>query len=296
MAIYPVIMCGGSGVRLWPASRPGRPKQFTPLVGEYSSFQNTVRRVAAIPGAAEPVIVAGVSHAERLRSQLAGVGLSATLLLEPEARDSAAAMAAAAAFVAARDPQGVLVVVAADHHIPDDAAFRAAVIVAARAAMQGAIVTLGVKPTFPSTAYGYIRAGTAGGEVRPVLAFVEKPDEATAAAHVAAGYLWNSGNFIVRADRLLEELAAHAPAVRTSAQRAVAEMVADGRLGESFRAAPKISIDYAVMEKTDRAAVLPVDFAWSDLGAWDAILAASDRDDRGMRAWARRCSTTPTAA
>jgi mannose-1-phosphate guanylyltransferase / mannose-6-phosphate isomerase len=281
MAIYPVIMCGGSGVRLWPASRPGRPKQFTPLVGQYSSFQNTVRRVAGIEGAAEAVIVAGVGHGERLRSQLAGIGHSATLLLEPEARDSAAAMAAAAAFIAARDPQGVMVVVAADHHIPDEAAFRAAAATAARAALDGAIVTLGVKPSFPSTAYGYIRPGDAAGEVRPVLAFVEKPDEATAAAHVAAGYLWNSGNFVVRADRLLEELSAHAPAVRASVERAVAELTADGRLGQSFRAAPKISIDYAVMEKTARAAVLPVDFTWSDLGAWDAILAATDRDTQG---------------
>src|SRR4051812_13206020 len=149
MAIYPVIMGGGAGVRLWPASRPGRPKQFTPLVGELSTFQNTIRRVAGIAGAAEPIVVAGVSHAERLRSQLAGVGLSATLLLEPEARDSAAAMAVAAAFVAARDPAGVLVVVAADHHIPDEAAFQAAALTAARAAADGAIVTLGVKPSFP---------------------------------------------------------------------------------------------------------------------------------------------------
>lgn len=281
MTIYPVIMCGGSGVRLWPASRPSRPKQFIRLIGERSIFQQTVLRVAGIAGAQAPLIVAGLGHAEAIRDQLAEIGVEAHLLLEPEARDSAPAMAAAAAWVAVRDPGAVMVVVASDHHIPDDDAFRAAAETAAQAAGGGQIVTLGVRPTAPSTAYGYIRAGEASGPVKPVAAFVEKPEAQVAAAHVAAGFLWNSGNFIVRADRLLSELAEHAPDVRRSAEIAVAEAGEASELGPAFRGAPKISIDYAVMEKTRHAAVLPVDFHWSDVGAWDAVLPALPRDGRG---------------
>lgn len=283
MGVNPVIMCGGSGVRLWPASRPSRPKQFIRLIGDRSIFQRTVLRVAGITGAGAPLIVAGVGHAAAIRAQLAEIGVTADLLLEPEARDSAAAMGAAAAWVSARDPDGVLVVVASDHHIPDDAAFCAAVdvAVATAAAGQRQIVTLGVRPAGPSTAYGYIQAGEAPGAVKPVAAFVEKPNHETAVAYLASGYLWNSGNFIVRADRLLEELAAHAPLVLGAVIQGVADADGEGRLGDAFRAAPKISIDFAVMENTRHAGVLPVDFAWSDLGAWDAILPASDRDDDG---------------
>ncbi|MDO8408721.1 MAG: AGE family epimerase/isomerase [Phenylobacterium sp.] len=282
MAIYPVIMCGGSGSRLWPASRPSHPKQFLPLVGARSMFQETVLRVVDLGQAGDMVIVAGIAHAEMIAAQLGEIGVSATVLLEPEPRDSAPAMAAACAWIAGRDAEGVAIVVAADHHMPDGAAFRAAALTAVDAARQGQIVTLGMRPDGPSVAYGYISPGEATGPVRPVQAFVEKPDAATAQAYIEAGYLWNSGNFVVAADVLMAELDAFAPAIAEAARAAVSTCAAgQSVLAETFRTAPKISIDYAVMEKTRRAAVLPVDFAWSDLGAWDAVWQASDKDARG---------------
>lgn len=284
MARYPVIMCGGAGVRLWPASRAARPKQFIPLIGERSLFQETALRVASIEGAVELVIVAGVAHAPALKEQLAAINVSATILLEPEPRDSAAAIAAACAWIEARDKDGVAIVVASDHHVPDADAFRAAAASAARAAEQGVIVTMGVAPTAPNTAYGYIDPGEAQGNVRKVSAFVEKPNAATAQDYVAKGYLWNSGNFVARASVMLAELDRHAPDVAAAARAGVAQAKArDGvhTLGDAFRAASKISIDYAVMEKTERAAVIPVSFAWSDLGAWDAVWSGSAKDGDG---------------
>ncbi len=283
MAVYPVIMCGGSGTRLWPASRPARPKQFVPLTGARSSFQDTVLRVIGLTDAAPPLIVAGIAHQASILAQLTELGVEGMLLLEPEGRDSAAAMAAAAAWINLRDPLGVAVVVSADHDVPDDAAFRAAVEVAIVGARAGSIVTLGVRPTSPSPAYGYIHAAEGAG-ISPVVTFVEKPDVPTAKAYVDAGYLWNSGNFVVATSVLAEELSTHAPQTYAAAQAAVGDgRVSDGVLvlGDAFRTAPKTSIDYAVMEKTKRAAVLPVEFAWSDVGAWDAVWAASSKSDAG---------------
>jgi len=278
MTLYPIIMCGGAGTRLWPASRPSRPKQFIALAGNRSLFQDTVNRVSDLAGDdGKVVVIAGLSHREAIETQLAEIDVSGQILLEPEARDSAAAMAAAALWVQQRDPQGIIVFVASDHYIPDDAAFRSAAIEAASAAAQGRIVTLGVKPTEPSSAYGYIKPEGPG--LSAVASFHEKPQPDAARAFIEAGYLWNSGNFIVSATTLIEELAAHAPAVLAAASSAFA---ADGptatvvTLGEGFRSAPKISIDYAVMEPTQRASVLEVDFAWSDLGAWDAIAASGE--------------------
>lgn len=283
MAVFPVVMCGGSGTRLWPASRPTRPKQFVPLTGSLSSFQDTVLRVLGLDDSARPLIVAGIAHRDSIQAQLAAIGIEADLLLEPEARDSAAAMAAAAAWIEDRDPEGVAVVVSADHDVSNAAAFRAAVNQAVAGARAGRIVTLGVRPTSPSSAYGYIRP--AGGEgVQPVLAFVEKPDAATAATYLSQGYLWNSGNFVVGASVLAAELDAHAPEVLAAARSGLASAASEDAvqiLGDGFRQAPKISIDYAVMEKTQRASVLPVSFDWSDVGAWDAVLEASPRDVEG---------------
>ncbi len=271
MALYPVIMCGGAGTRLWPASRPSRPKQFLALAGERSLFQETVARCAPLAsGAGRLIVVAGVQHAGWIDRQLADLGVEATVLLEPEPRDSAPAMAAAAAWIARHDPEGVAAFVASDHFIPDHDAFRRAVREAAGAAEAGRIVTLGVRPRSASSAYGYIKP--AGRGLSAVETFVEKPDEATAEAHIGAGYLWNSGNFIVSAQTLVEQLRRHEPEVLTAAQAALPEGEAT-TLAEVFRTAPKISIDYAVMEKTDVASVLEVDFEWSDLGAWDAIAA-----------------------
>ncbi|MCI3132720.1 AGE family epimerase/isomerase [Phenylobacterium aquaticum] len=280
-------MCGGSGTRLWPASRPVRPKQFVPLTGERSSFQDTVLRVLGLDCAARPLIVAGVAHRDVILSQLAEIGVEADLLLEPEARDSAAAMAAAAVWIKDRDPEGVAVVVSADHDVPDAVAFRASVNQAVAGARAGRIVTLGVRPTSPSNAYGYIRPSSGEG-VQAVLAFVEKPDVATAEIYLSEGYLWNSGNFVVAASVLAAELEAHAPEVLAAARTGLAGAETYGVvqvLGDGFRKAPKISIDYAVMEKTDRASVLPVAFDWSDVGAWDAVLDASPRDVEGNAAF-----------
>ncbi len=278
MALFPVIMCGGAGTRLWPASRPSRPKQFIPLAGNRTLFQETALRVG--PLAAEGgqlIIVGGVRHRSAIVEQLEEIGLSAHLLLEPEARDSAPAMAAAAAWVAVRDPRGVLAFVASDHHVPDHKAFQAAMRAASGAAGDGRIVTLGVRPNEPSSAYGYIRPGGRG--LSEVQQFVEKPDRNLAAAYIADGYLWNSGNFIARADVLLDEMARYAPGVVSAARAALpAAGGAVEILTAAFSEAPKISIDYAVMEKTQLASVLEVDFAWSDLGAWDSIAATGEGD------------------
>jgi mannose-1-phosphate guanylyltransferase/mannose-6-phosphate isomerase len=285
MKIYPVIMCGGSGTRLWPLSVPERPKQFIPLVAERSSFQSTVQRLAAIKDAVTPLVIAGLAHADWIRLNLAAIGATADILLEPEPRDSAAAVAVAAAWVAARDPDGVIAIVAADHHVPDAEAFARAVETAALAAAEGWIVTLGVRPDAPATAYGYIAAAEPiAGPVLAVSRFVEKPDLERAKAYVDSGYLWNSGNFIARASTLLAAFDAFAPTVGDGARRGVETASATpvgAVLGAAFLDAPKISFDYAVMEKADRVAVLPVSFAWSDLGAWDAIWTASARDGLG---------------
>lgn len=273
MTIYPVIMCGGAGSRLWPASRPGRPKQFLALTGSHSLFQSTVLRVAPLASDGRVIVVAGAGHADAVATQLAEVGVEAIVLLEPEARDSGPAMAAAAAFIEALDPDGVAAIVASDHHIPDAGAFRDAVRTAAAEAVNGRIVTLGVTPIFPSSAYGYICPSGPG--LAPVSRFVEKPDPETAARYLAEGYLWNSGNFIVGARALMEELALHAPGIAEHARASLPDHGETGpviRLGDAFRSAPKISIDYAVMEKSSRTSVLPVDFAWSDVGAWDSVM------------------------
>ncbi|MNJ32292.1 Mannose-1-phosphate guanylyltransferase RfbM [compost metagenome] len=275
-------MCGGVGSRLWPASRPSRPKQFIPLSGNRSLFQETVLRVAPLAtDGGRIIVIGGVGHRGVILEQLHEIGVEAQVLLEPEARDSAAAMAAAAAWTAAADADGVNVFVASDHHIPDYEAFREAVRHAGRGAAEGRIVTLGVRPTEPSEAYGYIHAAQPG--LAPVRQFVEKPDRQTARGYIDSGYLWNSGNFILAARVLLSELAHHAPDVGSAARAAVEEAghAAVVTLGPSFKSAPKISIDYALMEKTPLSWVLPVDFRWSDLGSWDAVAATGEGEIGG---------------
>ena len=280
--LYPVIMCGGAGTRLWPASRPSYPKQFLPLTGERSLFQDTVLRVAPLAeGGGRLIIVGGVRHATLIRDQLAELGVDAVVLLEPVARDSAAAMVAAAVWSEARDPEAINLFVASDHFIPDHAAFQDAARLAAAGAATGDIVTLGIRPLHPSPAYGYIRPTGPG--LSRVEAFVEKPDSATAQTYIDAGYLWNSGNFIVRARTLLDEIQSEVPdilsAVRAASQAASGDDVRT--LGPDFARSPAVSIDYAVMEKTRRASVLAVDFDWSDVGAWDSV-AETGRGDLGQ--------------
>lgn len=285
VSIYPVIMCGGAGTRLWPSSRPNRPKQFIALHGQYSLFQNTALRAARLLDAGgNLVVVCGLHHEPFIVEQLAEIGLKAQVILEPEGRDSAPAMTAAALWTSRVDPVGVNAFISSDHYLPDNDAFYVATLQAAEAARVGRIVTLGVQPTSPSSAYGYIKP--AGEGLSEVESFVEKPDEATAQQFIDQGLLWNTGIFIARSDVFLEEVSKFAPTVIDAVKKALGkEPVVDALdsplyLAPSFAAAPKLSIDYAVMEKTRRASVLHVDFEWSDLGAWDAVAAtmANDQD------------------
>jgi mannose-1-phosphate guanylyltransferase / mannose-6-phosphate isomerase len=287
--ILPVILCGGSGTRLWPASRESMPKQFTPLVDPTTStFQATIRRVADPAVFARPTVIASAESRFIVAEQLAQTGIAADILLEPERRDSAAAVAVAALHGARRGPETVVLVMAADHVIEDAVAFARAAREAALGARLGQIMTLGITPTRPATEYGYIRTGGALPDapgLERVERFVEKPDAAGAERLIVEGALWNSGYFLFRADVMLAEMEAHAPEVLEAARAALANAITDldfVRLeAVSFARAPKTSIDYAVMERTTRAGVLPVSFAWSDVGTWDAVWGVLERDAQG---------------
>jgi mannose-1-phosphate guanylyltransferase/mannose-6-phosphate isomerase len=284
-SLHPVILCGGAGARLWPASTPARPKSFLALTGARTLLQETALRVAAIPAARPPIVIASASHADLVGEQLGEIGVAHCLITEPGGRGSAPAIAAAALEIVAADPDGVALVVASDHHVPDAAAFADGVAGAIAAAGSGALVTFGIKPTAPSGAYGYILPGAAlEGEARTTSRFIEKPDASQAAGLIVAGWLWNSGNFLFRADVMLDEVRAREPELLRAVARARDEGVRDGAalaLGAAFLDAPNLAIDVAVMERTSRGAVLGVDYAWSDLGAWDAILAAAPHDGAG---------------
>lgn len=266
--VLPVILCGGSGTRLWPSSRESMPKQFARLVNaDETTFQATARRVADPNVFAQLAVIAAADSRFIVAEQLAQAGISGQIILEPEARDSAAAVAVAALHAARIDAEQVVLVMAADHIIGDTAAFTTAVRAAARGAKAGYTMTLGVEPTRPATDYGYIRRGPElieAPEAYAVDRFVEKPDMAGAESLIAEGALWNSGYFLFRADLMLAELEAHAPEVLNAASAALAAATTDldfVRLDtKAFVRAPKISIDYAVMERTKRAGVLPVAF------------------------------------
>lgn len=289
MAIVPVILSGGTGTRLWPLSREGYPKQFWPLVSELTMLQETAARAVG-PGYAPPVVVCNEAHrflvAEQLRAAKVAGG---RILLEPVGRNSAPAIAAAALLLHDEDPNAVLWLMAADAAIADVPALHAALARAVVAAEAGRIVTFGMQPTAPETGYGYIEAGADLAEapgVRQVARFVEKPDAATAARFVADGrHLWNSGMFVATAATLVAELERFAPELLLAVRKALAAAQRDldfVRLGtEAFRAAPAISIDYAVMEKTEHAAVVPASIGWSDLGSWAALWDAAPQDAAG---------------
>jgi mannose-1-phosphate guanylyltransferase/mannose-6-phosphate isomerase len=284
--IVPVLLAGGAGTRLWPVSRDALPKQFLPLVGDRSTYQETLLRVQG-PMFARPVVITGPDFHFFARRQAEEVGVEATVVIEPARRDSGPAIAAATAVAAARDPNAVVLALAADHIILDPEAFRATCLAGRAAAEAGSIVTFGIKPTEPKTSYGYILPGaaTGAGEVRKVERFVEKPDASTAARYVRDGYLWNSGNFLFRADVLLGEIARLEPEMAAAVEAAVANATDD--LGfvrldpTAFARSPQKSIDYAVMERTERAAVVTGDFRWSDIGSWDALFDIRPRDADG---------------
>ncbi len=285
--IIPVIMCGGAGTRVWPASRETMPKQFIPLLGKLSTFQDTLLRLDPEIFDA-PAIVTNHDYRFLVQEQMAQVGVKGEIVLEPERRDSAAAVAVACELAAGRASDAVVAVFAADHDIRDVAAFQDLCRKAAKAAKSGYIVTLGVKPTGPATGYGYIRPGdivAAGADVATVEAFVEKPDLATAERYIREGYLWNSGNFYFRVDVMRDELTKFVPEIAKAAAEAYAAAKKDlGFLAldkESFARAPKTSIDYAVMERTSHAAVIPADIGWSDVGNWQAVWELSERDAQG---------------
>jgi mannose-1-phosphate guanylyltransferase / mannose-6-phosphate isomerase len=281
--IIPLIMCGGAGTRLWPASRENRPKQFLPLFGALSTFQDTVRRVADPALFARPIVVTNGQYRFLVAEQLAAIGAEADILLEPARRDSGPAIAAGAGYALAREDGAVIVALAADHVVTDPGAFAKVCDLAHAAADEDRIVMFGVEPTRPATEYGYIRIGpTIGPNLFAIERFVEKPDAETAAGYVAEGYLWNSGNFMFRARFLLEEYrrfeSNSAAAVAAALESAGADLGFVTLDADAFARAAAKSIDYAVMERTARAAVMPVSYGWSDVGSWQAVWELSVRD------------------
>lgn len=285
LPILPVILSGGSGTRLWPLSREAYPKQFLPLVGDATMLQATWNRVAAIAGKA-PIVVANQEHRFMAAEQLRECNVTPqALILEPVGRNTAPAIAIAALQALAAGEDALLLVLPSDHVVRDDAAFHAAVKQAAAAADSGKLVTFGIVPTAPETGYGYIKA-QAGDGVHAVDRFVEKPDLTTAQQYVASGeYYWNSGMFLFKASRYLQELDALQPAILAACRTALDKASRDSdfiRLdADAFAASPSDSIDYAVMEKTADAAVVPLDAGWNDVGSWSALWEVSDKDADG---------------
>ena len=286
--IRPVILSGGSGTRLWPLSRANKPKQFLSLDNSDTLFQQTVKRAVALPQVGSPLVVCSDQHRFMVAEQLQELGISeATILLEPVPRNTAPAIALAALAALQSDPEAILLVLPADHIIKDDSAFARAVQSAIPATSKGWLVTFGITPDEPETGFGYIRKGDAlDGHSFKVEQFVEKPDQETAERYVASGeYAWNSGMFLFRAESFWSELEKHAPELATATRAVYASASRDldfVRVDADLMAkVPQDSIDYAVMEKTRLAAVVPVQCGWSDIGSWSALWASRDKDADG---------------
>ncbi|MFC3440442.1 mannose-1-phosphate guanylyltransferase/mannose-6-phosphate isomerase [Sphingobium rhizovicinum] len=289
MLIYPVILVGGSGTRLWPLSTADRPKQFLPLTSDCTMMEETLRRVSGRPGFAPPILVTGDRHVGILGELLKATGLTASaILVEPEGRNTAPAVAMAAHWIAQRDPDALMLVMPSDHVIGNLAAFHQRIADALPVARSGRLVTFGVQPDHPATGYGYIAKGApldGDADIHEISEFVEKPTLSVAQSYLdGRRHSWNAGIFLFTASAFLSELALLAPDVAGPMAQAMAEAVDDGTLtrpgAASFGAATNQSIDYAVMEKTRRAVVVPVDIGWSDVGSWDALWAIRGRDER----------------
>lgn len=284
--IVPVILSGGTGSRLWPLSRDLYPKQFLPLANRHTLLQSTLLRLAGIADLAAPVVVCNHEHRFMVAEQLRAIGAApAAVILEPVGRNTAPAAAVAALHADADD---LLLVLPADHVIADVAGFRRAVERVAPQAEAGRLITFGIKPDSPETGYGYIKAGDAlaDGSAYVVERFVEKPNTTTARGYVDSGeYYWNSGMFLFRTDRYLEELERFAPPMLAACRQALDKAHKDLdflRLDQTaFEACPGDSIDYAVMEKTDNAVVTPLDVGWNDMGSWTALWSIGERDADG---------------
>jgi mannose-1-phosphate guanylyltransferase/mannose-6-phosphate isomerase len=290
--IIPLIMCGGAGTRLWPASRENRPKQFLPLLGPLSTFQETLRRISDQTIFDRPIVVTNDQYRFLVTEQIAAIGGQADILLEPTRRDSGPAIVAGAEYALRRTVDPVIVALAADHVVSDPEVFVEVCVLADKSVRkEDKIIMFGVPPTRPATEYGYIRPGLPiSSGLFAIEKFVEKPDVETATRYMSEGYLWNSGNFVFRAETVLQEYRRFEP--DSAAAVAAAVEISGADLGfvtldrAAFaRAAPK-SIDYALMERTARAAVMPVSFGWSDVGSWQAVWELSERDSDGNAAQA----------
>lgn len=291
LLVTPVLLCGGSGTRLWPLSRKAMPKQFTRLLGDETLFQSALLRLSGF-GWAAPVVVTADAYLGMVRDQARAAGISpACLMVEPSARNTAPAILAAALHLAEVDPQALVLVAPSDHAIPDADAFRAAVFAGMDAALDGQIVTFGIRPTRPETGYGWLELGETPGDFRPrplaLVRFVEKPKAPEAEAMLAAGtYLWNAGIFLATAKTLVEAFRAHADHLVSPVQAAV-QGATEGQntlflAAEAWNRADDISIDFAVMERATNLCVVPFAAGWSDLGDWDAIWRETASEADGM--------------
>ncbi|MBF0424476.1 MAG: mannose-1-phosphate guanylyltransferase/mannose-6-phosphate isomerase [Magnetococcales bacterium] len=288
--IIPTILSGGAGTRLWPLSRQAFPKQFLPLLTtETSLFQSAVLRLEGMPEVGNPLFVCNQEHRFLIAEQARSVGITPTaILLEPAGRNTAPATTCAALRALRVDSQAILLVLPADHIILDAAGFQAAVAYGVPAAAAGHLVTFGILPRHPETGFGYIRAGAATSipDVFLIDRFVEKPDLATATRYLESGdYYWNSGIFMFRADAFLAEVEQHAPAIlkacRTAVDKAAVDLDFLRLEAKSFLSAPNISIDYAIMEKTQAAVVVPMSVGWNDLGSWNSLWEMGEKDAQG---------------